>query len=79
LKRTATGPDTFESVGCLWFNGHCSPICYVCPDKHQRTQPGSNVFTKTAGLCGNGETIDMTESAAKVSVSKLLVSLSNAC
>ena len=64
IKRTATGPDEYVTVGFFGIGPQtCFPVCYLCPDKHTRSQPGSNVFTKTGGCIGNGEGTDMTESA----------------
>ena len=65
-KQTATGPDEFKVVGYvgvkLFLPWLCVPVLYVCPETYTRSQPGSNVFTKTGGLCpGDGR--DMTESA----------------
>jgi hypothetical protein len=62
FNRTATGPDEFKVVGCYWIGTWCFPVLYVCPETHTRSQPGSNVFAKTGGLCP-GDGADMTESA----------------
>ena len=78
IKRTATGPDEYVTVGFFGFFGlypMCFPVCYLCPDKHTRSQPGSNVFTKTGGCVGNGEGTDMTESATVYCVLVLRASL----